>query len=428
MKVLLIDVYNYRKGGAESVYFNTARLLEEHGHTTMRFTLKWPDNEPSAYESYFAESKETRRGPLRQLKNMSNYFYHREAARNLDRLLRDERPDIAHIHLMWGQITGSILPVLRRHGVPVVYTVHDYRLVCPAYTFRNGSGQVCEKCGGGAFWHCFTENCCKGNRLYSAVMAAEQYYRNAFFNPARYIDGFIYVSDFARKIQERYMPAVAGVKSTRLYNFTMSAVDRPKQRSAEPYFLFFGRLSYEKGVRTLLEAFAKMPSARLKLVGTGPEEDALKQFAAERRLTNVSFLGYRKGAELEAIVAGADFVIVPSEWYENNPMTIVEAYSAGTPVIGAAIGGIPEIIVDSRDAASGRKPTGFVFENGSVDSLRGAVKAAMSLDDAAYTAFSAGAIDFARSNFNADVYYRRLIEFYEDLLQPFPASRGLRAD
>lgn len=423
MKVLLIDVYNYRKGGAESVCFNTASLLEANGHSTVRFTLKWPDNEPSAYESYFAESKDTRRGPVRQFRNMMNYFYHSEAARNLDRLLRDERPDIAHIHLMWGQITGSILPVLRRHGVPVVYTVHDYRLVCPAYTFRNGRGQVCEQCGGGAFWHCFTNNCCKGNRLFSAVMAAEQYFRNAFFNPARYIDGFIYVSDFAREIQERYMPAAAAVKSVRLYNFTMSQADSPKRRAPRPYFLYFGRLSYEKGVATLLEAFTDKPAARLLLVGTGPEEMQLKRFAADRKMDNVEFIGYKKGSELTELVAGADFVIVPSEWYENNPMTVVEAYAVGTPVIGARIGGIPEIVADAR-VRSGLQPTGYVFKSGDAGSLREAVGAAMALSDSEYEALSAGAIAFARQNFDSTVYYRRLIEFYDGLLSSCRANRG----
>ena len=118
MKVLLIDVYNYNKGGAETVCFNTGRMLEEHGHEVVYFTLKWERNEPSPQSGYFPESKETRRGPLRQARNLVNYFYSREAARNIERLIEDERPDIAHIHLMWGQITGSILPVLRRqfHG------------------------------------------------------------------------------------------------------------------------------------------------------------------------------------------------------------------------------------------------------------------------------------------------------------------------
>lgn len=180
MKVLLIDVYNYNKGGAETVCFNTGKMLEEHGHKVIYFTLKWAENKPSPYSKYFPESKETRRGPLKQIKNMVNYFYHFEAAKKIEQLILDEKPDIAHIHLIWGQITPSIFPVLKKYNIPILFTVHDYRIVCPAYTFRNGKGQICEECQGKYFYKCFTNTCCKGSKLMSAVMAAEQYFRNIF--------------------------------------------------------------------------------------------------------------------------------------------------------------------------------------------------------------------------------------------------------
>ena len=404
MKVLLIDVYNYNKGGAETVCFNTGRMLEEHGHEVVYFTLKWERNEPSPQSKYFPESKETRRGPLRQARNLVNYFYSREAARNIERLIRDERPDIAHIHLMWGQITGSILPVLRRHGVPVLFTVHDYRLVCPAYTFRDGRGRVCEACRGRHFYRCLTHNCCKGSRLMSAVMAAEQYIRNAFFNPAEYFDGFIYVSNFAKEIQERYMPAVRRKPSVTLYNFSTAVAAAPKRLPEDRYFLYFGRLSYEKGVRTLLEAFRGLPQCRLKIAGTGPKEDGLKAFAWACGMDNVEFLGYKRGRELEELVAGACFVVVPSEWYENNPMTVIEAYSAGTPVIGARIGGIPEIVVEAQ--------TGFQFRSGDADDLCDVLSKAAALGADDYHALSAGALRFAAENFAPGPYYERLVAFY----------------
>lgn len=404
MKILLIDVYNFNKGGAETVCFNTGRLLEEHGHEVVYFTLKWAQNKPSPYSKYFPESKETRRGPLRQVRNLINYFYHFEAVRKIERLIQDERPDLAHIHLMWGQITPSIFPVLRKYNVPILFTVHDYRIVCPAYTFRDGSGRICEDCQGRHFYKCFTHTCCKGSRVMSAVMAAEQYFRNAFFSPAKYIDGFIYVSNFARNIQEKYMPAVKAKPNITLYNFSTSIVDKPKTMPTEKYFLFFGRLSYEKGVKTLLEAFRGLPQCRLKIVGTGPKEDELKEFAQSNRMGNVSFLGYKQGKELTELVAGAYFVVVPSEWYENNPMTIIEAYSAGTPVIGARIGGIPEIVIDGE--------TGYQFESGNADDLMTKIQKTDELIDNVYTALSRGAIDFARQNLSKESYWKKLIGFY----------------
>ena len=409
MKVLLIDVYNYNKGGAETVCFNTGKLLEGHGHQVVYFTLKWKENNPSPYSKYFPESKGTRTGPLRQVKNMVNYFYHFEAAKKLELLIRDEKPDIAHVHLMWGQITPSIFPVLKRHHIPILFTVHDYRIVCPAYTFRDGSGRICEDCKGKYFYKCFTHTCCKGSKVMSAVMAAEQYFRNAFFNPAKYIDGFLYVSNFARDIQEKYMPAVKNTPNITLYNFSTSIVEAAKAMPKERYFLFFGRLSYEKGVRTLLEAFRNLPDCHLKVVGTGPKEEGLKEFVHTFDMKNVEFLGYKRGKELQNLVAGAYFVIVPSEWYENNPMTIIEAYSVGTPVIGAKIGGIPEIVVEGE--------TGYQFVSGDSQDLKDKVVLAAGLQADDYTRLSTGTLKFAHENLSLESYYPRLIAFYQQFLQ-----------
>lgn len=409
MKILLIDVYNFNKGGAETVCFNTGKLLEENGHKVVYFTLKWMQNTPSPFSKYFPESKETRDGPLRQVKNLINYFYHFEAAEKIEQLILDEKPDLAHIHLMWGQITPSIFPILKKYHIPILFTVHDYRIVCPAYTFRDGSGRICEDCQGRHFYKCFTHTCCKGSKLMSAVMAAEQYFRNAFFNPAKYIDGFIYVSNFARNIQEKYMPSLRVKPNITLYNFSTSIINKPKEIPAEKYFLFFGRLSYEKGVKTLLETFKGLPQCNLKIVGTGPKEDELKAFAQSNRMENVEFLGYKQGQELTELVAGAYFVIIPSEWYENNPMTIIEAYSVGTPVIGARIGGIPEIVIDGQ--------TGFQFESGNANDLMNIIRKTDDFTDNDYTALSRGTIDFALQNLSKESYWEKLIEFYDRFIK-----------
>lgn len=408
MKILLIDVYNYNKGGAETVCFNTGKMLEEHGHKVIYFTLKWNNNNPSPYSKYFPESKETRTGVFKQVKNVVNYFYHFEAAKKIEQLIQDEKPDLAHIHLLWGQITPSIFPVLKKYHIPILFTVHDYRIVCPAYTFRNGKGNICEECQGKYFYKCFTNTCTKGNKIMSAVMAAEQYFRNCFFNPAKYIDGFVYVSNFAKHIQEKYMPVLKNKPNITLYNFSSSIVNTPKKISEDKYFLFFGRLSYEKGVLTLLEAFSKLPQCKLKIVGTGPLEKELKGFKEQYQLNNIEFLGYKRGKELEELVSNAHFVIVPSEWYENNPMTIIEAYSVGTPVIGAQIGGIPEIIIDQK--------TGYQFESGNIKALSEIILKADILNDREYKAISENTIKFSNENLSKDSYWNKLITFYNSFI------------
>ncbi len=416
MKVLQINAYNYIRGGSESVFKNTSSLLEAHGHEVMTFTLKWPENLPSKYSSFFPDSKETRRGISRIPRNILTYFYHDEAARNLDRLLQQEKPDIAHVHLIWGQLTPSILPVLHRHGIPVVHTAHDYRMVCPAYSFRNGRGEICQKCADGNFMHCIANKCQNGNLVLSTMMAAEQYYRNSRFNPARNLDGIIYVSDFARDIHQRLMPELAGVPSERLYNFSTSIASSPSTKvgangeESESYYLYYGRLSYEKGLLTLLKAFAEMPDLKLKIMGSGPQEAQLRQFADTQKITNVTFLGKRTGRELMDIVAGAKFVIIPSEWYENNPMTIIEPYSLGVPVIGAEIGGIPEIITPD---------TGLTFKSGDVNSLKEAVRFSTTLTDERYSQLANGALQFARDNFEPEKYYQNLVGFYQRVISTY---------
>lgn len=409
MKILLIDVYNYNKGGAETVCFNTGKMLEAHGHKVIYFTLKWADNKPSPYSKYFPESKETRRGPLKQIKNMVNYFYHFEAAKKIEQLILDEKPEIAHIHLIWGQITPSIFPVLKKYNIPILFTVHDYRIVCPAYTFRNGKGQICEECQGKYFYKCFTNRCCKGSKLMSMVMATEQYFRNKFFNPAQFIDGFIYVSNFAKNIQEKYMPAVKSTPNIILYNFSTSIIQKGKSTPKDKYFLFFGRLSYEKGLKTLLTAFKDIPECKLKVVGTGPKEEELKQFVLKTNMQNVDFLGYKQGKELSDLVYNAYFVVVPSEWYENNPMTIIEAYSVGTPVIGAKIGGIPEIVDDGK--------TGFQFTSANVEELKAVILKTNNLSNEEYSTISNNTIKFANDNLSPHGYWNKLIGFYSNFLK-----------
>lgn len=406
MKILEINVFNYRKGGSEAVYFSTIELLKEHGDEVVNFALKWKDNDSSPFEKFFPESKETRRGLFRSVKNIVNYFYDSEAATKLEALIETEKPNLAQVHLIWGQITGSILPVLKRHHIPVIFTIHEYRIVCPAYTFRNGKGVVCEQCKGRHFYKSITNKCCKGSYGLSAMMAAEQYFRNAFLNPAKYIDGFVYVSQFAKSKLEQYMPALKNKPNIVLYNLTDNIKKTiADKEDAEKYYLFFGRLSYEKGIKTLISAFMETPHCKLRIAGTGPLEDELKEFVQRNDMTNVEFLGYQSGQPLRELVENAYFIMVSSEWYENNPMTIIEGYAAGVPVIGARIGGIPEIIEDGK--------TGYLFESGNKEELVDLINKSVALDNVKYKTMCHCALEFAKEHFDRDKYYPRLMNFFK---------------
>lgn len=407
MKILEINVFYYRKGGSETVFFNTTEELKRRGHEVIPFALKWDKNEESEYDKYFPESKETRGGILRPLKNITTYFYHSEAAKKLEKLIEQEKPDIAQIHLIWGQFTPSILKVLKKHNIPAVLTAHDYRLVCPSFLFLDGEGKVCERCEGRNFKNCFRNRCCKGSKVLSAMMASEQYFRNKFYYPPKYLSGILYVSKFSEEKHLQYMPDLKKIPSLQLYNFSTNIEGENKNLEKEKYFLYFGRLSREKGVEMLIKSFAQLKASSLKIVGTGPEEDAMKRIVKEKDITNIEFLGFKTGDELKSLIQNAYFVIVPSEWYENNPMTIIESYSFGTPVIGAKIGGIPEIVVPGV--------TGFQFEVGNVNDLCEKVRQAEELSEKEYQLFCQNAVQFAKTNFNKEKYFDKLEKFFEEL-------------
>lgn len=405
MKILELNAFHYRRGGSETVFFSTCELLRNHGHEVVDFCLKWPENLPSPSDRYFAESKESRRGLLRVPMNIVSYFYHFGAARRLRQLIEREKPDIAQVHLIWGQLSPSVLKVLRKCGIPVVITLHDFRLVCPASVMRNGRGEICEQCAGRSFTRCVANCCCKGSRSLSVMMAAEQYFRNTFFHPASLVDGVLYVSDFSRRKHIQYMPELQDLPSETIYNTAPEIADAPVMPSPEPYWLYFGRLSEEKGVETLLEVFRRHPEHRLIIAGTGPLAPALRDAISSEKIPNITLAGFVSGTPLRKLIGEASFVVVPSECYENNPLSIVEAYAVATPVVATDIGGIPEIVPDGS--------TGFLFRPGDADDMEKALSKAASLSPAEYGAMQKRALEFARANFSADSYYPSLVRLFE---------------
>lgn len=399
MKILLINNFHYPKGGSETVYFNTARLLEYVGNDVCYFSVEREENIGTPFSKFFITdyTKQSR------AEGLLKYFYNGEAAAKLEELVLAEKPDIAHAHLMWGCTAPAIFRILKKYHIPLVHTAHDYRMVCPAYTFTS-EGHICEECQGHRFYKCAKKRCSKGSRLMSIAMTAEMYYRNTFFNPTKNIDGLIYVSNFAKGIHEKYNSHFKDVPSIVLYNCA------PKQRIEEKgrgdYFLYFGRLSHEKGVEMAIDAFRELPRAKLKVVGTGPIESELKHKASGCH--NIEFLGFKKGEELHDLIRKAQFVIVPSQWYENNPMTIVESYSFGTPVIGSDLGGIPEIINNNK--------TGIVFKHDSKESLLQAIRHGGGMSNQPYFEMSKKAYEFYDKNFSEKNYIQKLMSFYNHVL------------
>ncbi len=407
MKILQIHNFHFVKGGAEKIYLETGRLFEEKGHKVIYFSTKNDKNEPYEFEEYFVDNVNFfNLSSFKKFLNVWDFFYSKSARVKLEELIVKERPEIAHLHIFSGRLTSAILPVLKKHNIPVVMSVHEYRMLCPVYTCLDSQGRICEKCAGRNYYYCILKRCNRNNVVYSSVSAIECYFRDFFIPWGKYIEKFIMVSKFILKKHLQYKPHLKN-KVVQIYNFIDLKKYKP-EHSHNGYYLYFGRLSREKGLLTLLNAWKEFPEIKLKIVGTGVIESKLREFVKKNHLENVEFLGVKKGNELIDIIKNAKFVLLPSEWYENNPLSIIESLSLGKPVIGADIGGIPELIKDGFN--------GFLFKSGDVDSLRDAIKKAEAINFKEYTVFSKNARGLCEKNFSKEKFYKKLKALYLTLL------------
>lgn len=401
MKILLINNFHYIKGGSEAVYFNMAEMLVRAGHSVVFFSCTDPRNSSYGSNDYFVEPNNS----VNPLLGALRYIFNGKARRSLERLIKAERPDIAHIHLFWGGLSSSILGVLKKHNIPVVHTAHDYRMVCPAYTFRRGDGTVCEKCLGGNYIHCLTHRCSKGKFAHSALMTFEAFFRKWFIRPIDAIDGFVFVSQFSYEQHLKAMPALKDKHCIVAHNAIAPPSQDEISTAMGSYYLYFGRLSHEKGLETLINAFSNLPHLKLKIVGEGDMEQKLRAMVTT---DNIEFCGYQSGGNLRQTIKNCKAIVVPSEWYENNPMTIIEAQSAGIPTIGARIGGIPEIVEPNK--------TGYLFTPKSVEELILAIQTMESLDSVQYNTLSQECQHRAAEMFSSDALYPKIINLYNTLL------------
>lgn len=404
MKILQINNVHYRRGGADAVYLNTAELLQQHGNEVVFFNMLKSNNLPCKDEKYWVTSDESRGGDVfSKMRALRDFFDNPEAARKIEKLIIAEKPDIAHVHLFWGMgISPSISKVLRKYNIPLVHTAHDYHLICPVALLMDAKGNICEDCKGKHYYKAMFKGCSHNGKVATCIKAAEQYYHNWKYNPVDVLQGIIYVSNFSRNKHLEFMPALASVPSTVLYNF--NSIGEPRSINSGNYYLYYGRLAQEKGLFTLLEAFRKNPTLKLKIVGAGPLENSLKQQLPD----NVEMLGPKYGDELFELVKNARFVCVTSECYENNPLTIVEAYSMGVPVIGSNLGGITEIIQEEK--------TGYLFTYKDSEALSNCLKKAEKLNSSEYKSMCDAAYTFAQENFSSERHYEGLMSFYDTVL------------
>lgn len=408
MRILQINNCHYRRGGADVVYLNTGELLQKNGNEVFYFSQKNANNNFANTADFFVDEVSFfDKSLLQKMRFVPKFFNSSEAKIKLNQLLDAIKPDIAHIHLYKGVLTSSILSKLKQRKIPVVITLHDFGLLCPHNIFLDGKMNLCMRCVNGTPLNCIIHKCNRNNLVLSAFSSFEFIYQSNLFPFQKYFNTIISVSNFSRSV---HLESRKIKKSFyKLYNFFPDLNNITLQNEKGIYFLYFGRLSEEKGVATLLKAWRMKPRKRkLILVGTGEIYELLLR---EVIPSDIELAGFKSGKELEQIIGNAYFSIVPSEVYENNPLTIIESYAFGKPVIGANVGGIPEIIKNGK--------TGFLFEMKNADDLSEKIALAEEMNDIDYSVFSNNARKFAEANFSPEKHYSELMKIYMETIDNY---------
>lgn len=388
-RILLVSKF-YRRGGGDCVHLLALeRLLRAKGHEVAVLTMSHPDNLPLPADSFEVQQVVIDGAPVQKIRAAARVLGGGGVVAVARRAMREFRPDIVHLHNIHSYLSPAVAVEAHKAGARVVWTLHDYKLVCPAYSFRR-DGEVCERCLENLH-SVVTTKCMKGSLTASvlAYVEARRWNRKLIESVT---DAFVCPSAFMCKKMIR-----GGFSESKLHVLSNFLPDEMSEYApgARSGVCYVGRLSAEKGVKTLLEV-ASGSSWQLTVAGDGPERLRLEsKYAA---CDNIRFVGNLAAEEVQSLLRRSQLSVVPSECYDNNPLAAIESLCAGTPVVGAAIGGIPELIGEGN---------GALFTPGDSASLAESVEG-MLARDFDYSAIAAE----SRHRFSADSYYDALRGIY----------------
>lgn len=395
--VLNIGHFYHVKGGSDRYMLSLERLLSQNGHSVVPYASNHPANITTPWDRYFPSGIDTRKPSL---KSSPRYVFSVEARQKLKMLLSETQIDVAHLHIYYGQLTASILDPIRAAGIPIVQTLHDYKLTCATYNHLS-NGRICEACNGGHFWHAIPRSCKDGSIVRTLASVLESYV-SRLYGSVRLVQHFIAPSRFMKALVVKHR-VVPPKRVSVIHNFVWPQGEPPADIGE--YLLYFGRLSHEKGLTTLLDAVGGL-STPVYLVGEGPQRAELQIVAGRRHATNIKFLGFQSADSLQRLIRNSACVIVPSEGFENCPMSILESMAFSRPVIASRIGGIPELVRHGDN--------GLLFEPGNAKELRDAVQWALG-HKRSLREMSLRARERAEQEFSPEIHYRKLRAVYDEV-------------
>lgn len=412
MRILLVNKFHYLKGGSEKYYFELGKLLKEHGNEVAYFSMEDEKNIRTGNKEYFVDKFEL---TSKNIWKVHDVIYSKKNYKKMCEAIDDFKPDVIHLNNFQRQLSSSVVFAAYDKKVPIIYTAHDVQAICPAITMLDSNGNICEKCIGGKYNNCIENKCNKGSMLKSVIGAHEgKFYRknNIYKDMVNYIvtPSKFYKMQFIKDgYDEKKVIAIHNFINVDEYNL---------ETKNENYALYSGRLSKEKGIINLVEAFKKLledkeinniDNIKLYIAGDGPCKEEIEKYINDNNLKEkIILLGYLKQDDLKEYTRSASFTVVPSIWYENCPYSILETQAIGKAIIGANIGGIPELVQNEEN--------GLVYKYDDVNELKEKMKKLFN-DKELANEFGKEAQKNAKNDYGEEGYYKEIINLYNKAIK-----------
>lgn len=412
MKILLVNYRYFISGGPEKYMFNVKKILEDNGHDVIPFSIHSNKNVETKYSKYFVEPigsrdatyyDEVKKTPksIWQLLNRSIYSF--EVKRKIKKEIKETKPDLVYIIHFVNKLSPSVISGAKEMRVPVVLRLSDYFMLCPRFDFLYNK-KVCEDCLKNGYKSCIKKRCVKNSKSASLIRVFSMKVHK-WIHIYDKVDAFVTPSQFLKNklIENGYDKE----KINCIPTFTTSQYNG--EDKIGKYGLYFGRISEEKGVETLVEAYEELPNYKLKIMGDDTTDEAkrLKEYIKARNINNIEFLGFKSGKELDEVIDNARFTIIPSIWYDNLPNTALESFIHSKPVIASNIGSLPELVENNYN--------GLLFKSGDKDDLIDKIKKLD--DDSIIETMGKNSNQQLMNKFSKEKHYKNLIELFENLVR-----------
>jgi glycosyltransferase involved in cell wall biosynthesis len=396
----MVNKFHYLKGGSEKYYFELAELLKNNGHEVAFFSMENNKNIKTECKEYFVPNIDLNsKNPFKAL----NVIYSKTNRKIMDKAIEEFKPDIVHINNFQRQLSASIIKPIKSRNIPIVFTAHDMQAICPNIVMLDGKLELCEDCTGGKYVNCTKKKCIKNSKLKSILGSIEGYYYR-IKKIYKQLDCIITPSYFYK--DKLIKDGIDKNKIIAIHNCIDIDKYSVKQKSDGKYVLYIGRLSREKGIIDLVEAFSNIDMGKLYIAGDGEEKERIERLVNEKNISErVELVGFIAQDKVNEYISNATVVALPSKWYENCPYSALETIAIGKPIIGSDLGGIPELVEHDVN--------GLIYKN--QQELETYLKKV--LEDKEYCEKLERGAERLRQQYSKENYYEEIMKIYQNLVR-----------